>query len=640
MKSILRIILLLALFGAAAPHTAGQGPPRWWPQFKRPKHVLLAIRPRSEDEYISLTTLAGLAARACNAGKIDEMVWIKQPNPSAYDMWLDAVLKQTGASQEGPLSAKEIANRLRQEGAVRGYIVYHPDESRRAIHSGEPDDTSCNVATTVCSVLTGFAVADTLEPEFAAVGFRRLGDARGVSEEQCFDRFKALLNRDVLAMQDPKVAEVRDAAVAMGAMVLSKADGLFEKCLEWETPNRPVLGWGIGDEFEIASRATRFGHFMTDTDWCLNLPLLSTETPGKDYPRKRLQNTHPRTIWDLTWEDNVHYASFIMSDGDNVQWTLGDFSKSEEKSWWNSPFRGKIPLGWSTCTDNLLQLSPYTADYLFNTATANDDFVCFGGAYFYPDLYGVSTRDRQTNLNQHTRDFTELNRFANVNTLIFNNRQWDSGAAVEAYRTFAAASPAVNGIFAFSFNQYVAGRGNTFWVPGGQNGETPVISMRFGLWNHNGDASMGDPVKVAALLNAMPHEGEVNSDRFFSTIIVHAWSWFAAPHDGQPAGEVDQNRGGSAGTGRGAAAAVWCSALLNPGVRLVTPTDFLLQMRLRLRTRSTIDAALSELERAADGKAAAHGAIKDARAALARGDFKAAFEDGKRAWELVSQFTK
>jgi hypothetical protein len=38
-------------------------------------------------------------------------------------------------------------------------------------------------------------------------------------------------------------------------------------------------------------------------------------------------------------------VAFLMTDGDNIQWLLGPFSTSP--SWFASPDRGLVPLGWT-----------------------------------------------------------------------------------------------------------------------------------------------------------------------------------------------------------------------------------------------------------------------------------------------------
>lgn len=625
-------------------------PPRWWPRYVRPKSVLLVVRPQSQEEYMTLMTLAGLVARAAQQGRTDQMIWVKQTTPNAYDLWLPAMLKQTGATQRGPFTVRELLQRFAKAGIVKGYLLYHPDTSKRDAHQGIPNDTSVNVATSLCAPMEGVAIADTLTAKFEEMHLKQLFDARGVSEADCFERYQKLFSRDLVALQDPKVPEVRDAAVAAQAFVLCRPDALYEKVLAWAKEGAPVLGWGIGDEFDITSRATRHGHFITATDWCYDLPLLSTETPGGTFNAAALRNPHPRTLWDLNWEDDVHYTTFIMSDGDNVQWAMGDFTRSTEQSWWDSRYRGSVNLGWTCCYDNLVQLSPYTAAYLFRTATESDDFVLFGGGYFYPDLFGTSHPNSDV-LAQHTAQFAAYMRLGGLKLLMFNAQQWDAQASVRAYGTFAKAVPDLAGIFAISYAPYTAGRGNTFWVPGGQDGQTPVVSLRYALWNHASDPSQGDPVKIAGLLNGMPHTGKIESDRCFSTVMIHAWSWFQAPHDGEPAGEVDQAKGGSPGTGRGACVAKWCGDLLQPHVRVLLPSDYMQMMRLRLHPQETLQSQLAALSAqlkaaaAAGGDKSAHRSLLQqaqtelsaAQQSWKRGDFRKAFVHGKRGHTLLAQ---
>lgn len=619
--------------------------PRYWPKYVRPKTVLLAVRPQNPEEYLTLLTLSGLAARAAQQDRTDQMIWVAQQTPNAYEYWLADMLKQTGAKAKGPYTTAQLLRRFADAGIVKGYIAYRTDGSRRDLHQGVPADASANVATSLCAPLSGVAIADSLLPTYGSLRLKQLFDARGVSEEDCFDKYRALFNRKIVGMQDPQVPEVRDAIVAARAFVLSRPNALYEKVLAWADADSPVLGWGIGDEFDITSRATRHGLFMTDTDWCTNLPLLSTETPGAGYSAARLRNPYTKSIWDLKWEDNVHYATFIMSDGDNVQWNMGDFARSTEHSWWDSPYRGKMPIGWTSCYDNLIQLSPYTQARLFRTATPNDDFIVFGGGYFYPDLFGAQ-RPGVPVLAKHAAEVAANMRFGGMRLLMFNSRQWDCKAASNAYATFARADPDLLGIFAISYAPYNAGQGRVLWAPGGAGGSTPVDSVRFALWNHASDPGQGDPAKIASLLNAMPRIGTSVDDRCFSAVIIHAWSWFGAPHEGRPPFEIDQARGGEPGTGRGACIAKWCADLLQPSVRVVTPTDYILTMRLRLRPKKTLRSELSALERelnAGTGRATeatrtpARIELAAAWRSLRSGAYREAFEHGKRVFVLSAE---
>src|SRR5438034_4412960 len=55
------------------------------------------------------------------------------------------------------------------------------------------------------------------------------------------------------------------------------------------------------------------------------------------------------------------------------------------RSWWSSPDRGSVPIGWTTCYADLAQLCPYTLEHLFQTATPKDDFLLYSGGYYYPE---------------------------------------------------------------------------------------------------------------------------------------------------------------------------------------------------------------------------------------------------------------
>ena len=54
-------------------------------------------------------------------------------------------------------------------------------------------------------------------------------------------------------------------------------------------------------------------------------------------------------------EDGVHYVTFIVSDGDNMQWLLG--SNFTMKNWFGSRYRGNFNLGWSI-SPSIYNLAP------------------------------------------------------------------------------------------------------------------------------------------------------------------------------------------------------------------------------------------------------------------------------------------
>jgi hypothetical protein len=332
----------------------------------------------------------------------------------------------------------------------------------------------------------------------------------------------------------------------------------------------------------------------------------------------------------------VHYVAFLMSDGDNVQWMMGNFlGGSQGPSYYESPRRGELPLGWTFPYVELAQLCPYALEELFERATPQDDFVLYGGGYFYPDRYGA--RRQEACLALHARRTGEYMRHAGLRTIAFNLQDWDSEGALMAYETFARHVPALDGILTVQYYPYSGGEGRILWVPNGRGGELPVISCRLCIWAQTGRPRDTTPAGVAAQLNALS-PGATWSEDSFSFVMPHAWSRFRDTH-GDPSltaeeEGVDQHAE-APGTARGVEPITWCAERLAPHVRVVTPQELVLLARLHLRTRQTLERYHAELSARARGHRKAERLLRRAEAMLPTvrdGD-----ESGRRCFGLLQR---
>lgn len=80
-----------------------------------------------------------------------------------------------------------------------------------------------------------------------------------------------------------------------------------------------------------------------------------------------------------------HTVTFLMTDGDNVQWLLGPFASGA--AWYGSPNRGKVSLGW-TVSPALAELAPSVLAYFYEHANPGvDEFVAgvSGVGYYIPE---------------------------------------------------------------------------------------------------------------------------------------------------------------------------------------------------------------------------------------------------------------
>jgi hypothetical protein len=196
-----------------------------------------------------------------------------------------------------------------------------------------------------------------------------------------------------------------------------------------------------------------------------------------------------------------------MTDGDNLQWTLGPWSV--DTRWYGSPDRGKVPCGW-TLSPAIADLSPASLASILESKTDNDEFIAgpSGFGYVYPTTWPRVQLDAFAEVTQMAMKKAGM---PVCNILGQNN---DAPVCTEIDPLLTE-----NGAIFYPWGDGYAGLRGKVYFCGGK----PVVSGRFSLW---GDAKTGDMVDVDGLvanLKAMP-EASVTSTGAYSLIPVHAWS--------------------------------------------------------------------------------------------------------------------
>jgi hypothetical protein len=601
------MLLLACLSLSVGSPVRGADLHRYWPRVPRPKTLLTVPFVGSHEEGMAYETAAGLAALAAIEGDNRVLLYEDFAN-SGYQKWMAMMLERVKPKVEGPMDPWQAIARLRDLGIVRGYTLFRYDTHDRPFHSLGEIDESANVATSLAGVLGGIAVSEGLEPKAKELGLPLLLDVRDKTEQWCFDTYADRFTKCGVMTADPKSRVARSMGVAMRAFVVSRPGPLYEAALARCGPDCPVIGWGCGDEHAQTMPSTEWGFFQTATNWCHNLPALATEEVGQSIPRSRvsLPARCDRSLAGLEWETGVHYAAFLMSDGDNVQWLMGNFAGGSEGHWYyESPARGEFPFGWTFPYMDLAQVCPYTLVDLFGRATPNDEFVLYSGGYYYPDHFGAKRGDTSltppfghpspsrrggTALRLHAKRMGEYMRLGGLRVLAFNFDDWDSPEAQAAYNVFAEEIPELDGILTVQYYPYSGGEGRILWATDGKR-TVPVISCALTIWANAGRPRDATPAAIAKQLNDAPLGGPTWTNDHFSYVMAHAWSRFRDTH-GDPSltaeeEGVDQDHD-APDTARGLLPVKWCVDRLGSNVRVVTPHELLLQARLHLRTRETL----------------------------------------------------
>jgi hypothetical protein len=580
-----RIFLLL-------PLAAGADENRWWPVQAMPKAL---VRTKTQSEAASarescdmmLQSVAGLAAKDVNEGRADELVWVGIEDNVDVEDWFSRLLRRHPQLElRGTFGPWELVDRYVKQGLIKGYILYRADRSQGQLNQHRPGmDCSVNVATSLAGLLDGILVDESLEPEAKARGLTRLLDVRDKTQTWCFQTYQDRFNRRMVCTQDPRKPNVRDLAIAQRTLVVYGYAEPVPTVMQWLDPLSPILGWNGGDEFKTTEMSSVWGHIQTSTDWAVNLPVLMA---GTERARQaKAKNFDPRTI---DWNDTRSAVSFIDTDGDNVDWSEGDFFRARNSTnYWASPDRGKVPFGWSCCFAHLAQLCPEAIDYAVATQSPNDAFIEWGGGYYYPDNFGLNRTNRWELLAQHARRTWGMMMKNDTRVIGFNFTRHDSPDALKACEVFAGQTDGLLGILVFQYFPYEGGAGKTFWVKDRNGIEVPVITGRYSIWEHaNNRPRAGTPAKVAReirqTVEKTPRSGQPRHD----WVIVHAWSWFKkASGNDEHAEDMLQENAAAKGGQSLYAPFTWCAERLPDSIRVIRPEELIWRIRLKHNPEQT-----------------------------------------------------
>jgi hypothetical protein len=588
-------LVLLTVRSAAADNS------RWWPVQAMPRAL---VRTKTRDEppasrapvEMMVQSIAGLAAKAVNDGRADEMVWVDVEDNVDVADWLARLLQRhPQVEMRGSFAPWALVDRYAKQGLIKGYILYRADTSSDETNSRRPGmDCSVNVATSVAGLFDGIIVDESLEATAKAHGLARLLDVRDKTQAWCFATYQDRFNRRIICLQDPRKPNVRDLAIAQRTLVLFGDADPVPAVVKWLDPLSPVLGWNGGDEFKTTALSSVWGHFQTATDWAVNLPVLMAGTEAAS--QSQVKNLDPRTI---NFDDTRSAVSFVDTDGDNVDWSEGDFFRARNsRNYWANPDRGKIPFGWSCCFAHLAQLCPEAIDYAAVTQSPNDSFIEGGGGYYYPDLFARRRSNRWELLAQHAQRTWTLMKKNHTRLVWFNVAKLDSADARKAYEVFARETDGLLGILVFQYDPYEAGAGQTFWVKDRNGLDVPVVSARYSIWNHSNQRSRaGTPAKVAREIRQTVEKVSPKEQPRYDWVIVHAWSWFRkAPGADENAENMPQEDAPAKGGESVYGPAMWCAERLPSNIQTIGPEELVWRLRMKHNPQQT-KALMEYLER-------------------------------------------
>jgi hypothetical protein len=560
------LILFLVLILEAVPGLAkAQDSQSIWPLQKAPKNVVTCkIHNFSDVREMNLAqSVSGLMAKSVNEGASDEGVWVTCRNAN-YKIYYQSLIKRIAAKESGQFTVWELINRYKQRGIIKGYILYNA--KRR--------DNSISLATIYASLKSGVLIDISQEATAISKGLPKLFDAtKSTFDLSTFQSLSGQLNNDLLVVANPQFSNNKDYAIAHKCVIYYGMDSLCLKILNWIKPLSPIVGWNAGDEFIQIEACTSRGLINMPADWCENLALLSASSPQQ--PAK-IKSIDPKLI---NWKEDQNYEAFVMSDGDNLQWTFGGFIYSQD--YWNNLANTAVPMSFTSCPINLVQTAGDVYNQLVQTQPANVSVVEYGGGYFYPDLFGRKTADGEQLLRTYAKKINAQLKLTGVKVFGFICKDVSSAGALKAYQVYAEELEDITGIIAVQYSPYNGGLGKTFWVKNKKGIDIPIISAKYQLWANLKRKGSGNPKELAGFINQdnVPATGQ---SKQFNWTIVHAWSQYTNDSTNVPNNERVARKGT-----RGVTPVVWTKRLLNKDTKVVSIEELLWRLRMKHNSEDT-----------------------------------------------------
>ncbi|MFC9691649.1 GxGYxYP domain-containing protein [Kribbella sp. NPDC056951] len=450
-----------------------------YPKGQRPR--LLTVLDENSltlPERTLATTLQGLLAR-----RGPETLYLNLPS-LGYQFWLDDLVTRYGVRTQ----ESDLWTTVRRSG-VRGYVLFR---------AGTP---SVNVATTLAGVTGAVAIEESLEALAIRNGLRKVLDVRDKDDRWVVDNYWHRVRHDVAIEQRGDIAErLRDYVTMAGTLAFFDGNTAFRaEVIGKLDDDATVIGWGdasAGEDKFIGPNSDA-GAKALPADHARNLSVLS------GIRNNRLNQSGGGGGRALDPDPNAHYVTFLITDGDNIQWMLGDFPT--DRRWFGSPHRGKVDLGWGI-SPSLIDLAPSVMRWYYDQSV-KDRWVVgpSGGGYMYPSRYPAAA------LEKHTASLADSMGRADLSVVQIID--FDSFENTELWSSYLKRRE-IDGLIYLEYSRYDGHKGKVVWADG-----KPVISARTMLWDGLDGA---DEASVIAELNNAPRDP--HSTAGYSVVLWHAWS--------------------------------------------------------------------------------------------------------------------
>ena len=489
-----------------------------FPKSIRPTTQLytLSEHNRTPTELLCIDSLSGYLARTEPAiYRVSSAQW-KNNSQDSYSVWLMTMWKNNvninNTYISSPLSdiVQAFTANWSSLAPVLSYVRCNAT------------DESVSVAITLASAsesLLLIAGDEATAQTLAAMGAVLKRDLRGTTVDKELDSIIiSKLRHSIYVFQNPSKSQfMADFSIYARAsnMIWNSKSVAQALTLNQSTGFGAAFGWG--PENDYVTRLNEKGIWVHASDYNKNFPALLNYIPEAPLALTRTQTLTETGAATARINNKLkHTVSFLMSDGDNLQWTLGPFSTSTQ--WFGSvvdpKLRGTFAMGW-TLSPAIADLAPAAMEHILSMKSNNDELVAgpSGYGYNYPTTWPASKQESFASISagaMHKFDMKTLNVLGQNDDPPNCKELQDLMERVQ------------DGLIFYSWGDGYSGfKGKVFHCA-----DKVIMSGKYSLWGNSTDVT-SDMVGVTAMIAKLLKEKR-NTDPTLATsytlIPVHAWS--------------------------------------------------------------------------------------------------------------------
>ena len=442
--------------------------------------------PASFSDKLTAATLQGLVANLS-----DEQILLRAGAYLNYEKYMKNEWGVKTAVKVDKKATSVAALLTHYKDLLKGYILCSKDENSE----------SGSVAISLSGVLGGVVVTPENKDICEKLGLECLIDVSGKDDKWLrSSEYWDKLNKDIAFEQPLNMApKLVDYAAMCGAYFsFYNGHNAREHTTKYSFLNAGGIVFGYNNtlgEYETVASFSSKNIQMVPSDHACNLSTLS------GFVRNTMTQKTAKT--EAEAGKKVHTVCLVMSDGDNVQWLMGDFTNGTK--WFGNGNRGKFDMGWGLPATTIDLVAPMNS-YLYDKMTEKDEFIMqLGGlGYTFPSKWSSTARKNMA---------AKLAEYMKRTDLHYAEILDDNGFSANAISAFTE-QDGIDGLFYIEYSNYAGKRGQIIWT-----NDKPAVAARYRLWANTSDGTIDAISKAVNRASTDPTKAAS-----YSFIIVHAWS--------------------------------------------------------------------------------------------------------------------